>query len=75
MQSVLDEMGAEPGSTVMTPQGEFVVARPEAVYLYTAEGRGPCFVFSGVTDARIQIFLGLRDALVYLACRHVALPA
>lgn len=47
MQSVLDEMGAEAGSSTVNPQGEFVVARPEAIYLYTAEGRGPCFVFDG----------------------------
>lgn len=47
LQSVLDEMGAEPGCVAMNHQKELVVARPEAVYLYTVDGRGPCFVFDG----------------------------
>lgn len=47
LQSVLDEMGAEAGCTTMNQEGELVVARPEAVYLYTLDGRGPCFVFDG----------------------------
>lgn len=25
-----------------------MVARPEAVYFYSVDGRGPCFVFEGV---------------------------
>ena len=47
MQSVLDEMGADRDCTTLNPQGDLVVARPEAVYLYSVDGRGPCFVFEG----------------------------
>lgn len=46
-QSLLDEMGAEPDSTAQNAAGDLVVARPEAVYFYSADGRGPCFVFEG----------------------------
>ena len=46
-KSVLDEMGGEPGSITQSNTGELVVARPEAAYLYSADGRGPCFVFDG----------------------------
>ena len=44
---MLDEIGADSGSTTVNPQGELVVARPEAIYLYSTDGRGPCFVFEG----------------------------
>ena len=47
MQSVLDEMGADRDCTTLNPQGDLVVARPEAVYFYSVDGRGPCFVFEG----------------------------
>ena len=46
-QSVLDEMGADRDCTTLNPQGDLVVARPEAVYFYSIDGRGPCFVFEG----------------------------
>ena len=47
MQSVLDVMGGEAGTTTMSEGGELLVARDEAVFLYTLDGRGPCFVFEG----------------------------
>ena len=47
VQSVLDEMGADRDCTTLNPQGDLVVARPEAVYFYSVDGRGPCFVFEG----------------------------
>lgn len=47
VQAVLDEMGAEAGCTVVNHEGDLVVGRPEAVYFYTTDGRGPCFVFEG----------------------------
>ena len=47
VQSVLDEMGADRDCTTLNPQGDLVVARPEAVYFYSIDGRGPCFVFEG----------------------------
>ena len=47
LQAVLDEMGAPPGCTTTNQEGELVVGRPEAVYFYSPDGRGPCFVFEG----------------------------
>jgi len=47
-QSLLDEMGADKDCTTLNPQGDLVVARPEAVYFYSVDGRGPCFVFEGM---------------------------
>ena len=47
VQSVLDEMGADRDCTTLNPQGDLVVARPEAMYFYSVDGRGPCFVFEG----------------------------
>ena len=46
-QSLLDEMGADKDCTTLNPEGDLVVARPEAVYFYSVDGRGPCFVFEG----------------------------
>ena len=40
-------MGADRDCTILNPQGDLVVARPEAVYFYSVDGRGPCFVFEG----------------------------
>ena len=45
---VLDELGAVSGAACLSSTNEFVVARQEAVYLYTMDGRGPCFVFDGL---------------------------
>ena len=47
LQVVLDELGAAPGCCTESPQGDLVVARPEAVYFYSPDGRGPCFVVDG----------------------------
>ncbi|KAK9842420.1 hypothetical protein WJX84_001767 [Apatococcus fuscideae] len=44
---VLDEAGAAPGCSTLDSEGELVVGRPEAVYFYSPDGRGPCFVFEG----------------------------
>ncbi|BDA46644.1 Vacuolar protein sorting-associated protein 11 homolog [Coccomyxa sp. Obi] len=46
-KSLLDEMGADQDSTTQNSSGDLVVARPEAVYFYSVDGRGPCFVFEG----------------------------
>lgn len=45
--TVLDELGAVSGCACINNKNQFVVARSEAVYLYTMDGRGPCFVFDG----------------------------
>lgn len=47
LQVVLDEAGAAPGCSTLDSEGELVVGRPEAVYFYSPDGRGPCFVFEG----------------------------
>ena len=47
MQVVLDEAGAAPGCSTLDSEGELVVGRSEAVYFYSPDGRGPCFVFEG----------------------------
>eukprot|EP00884_Botryococcus_braunii_P005454 jgi/Botrbrau1/1490/Bobra.178_3s0045.1 len=44
---VLDEMGADADSTLMSPDGELLVSRPEAIYLYKTDSRGSCYVFQG----------------------------
>ena len=43
-------MGAELDSTAQNAAEDLVVARPEAVYFYSVDGRGPCFVFEGAID-------------------------
>ena len=48
VQVVLDELGAAPGCCTESAQGDLVVGRPEAVYFYSPDGRGPCFVIEGV---------------------------
>lgn len=48
VQTVLDEMGASAGCTTLNQDQELVVGRPEAVYFYTPDGRGPCFVLEGL---------------------------
>mmetsp|Transcript_31850 Transcript_31850/g.83140 ORF Transcript_31850/g.83140 Transcript_31850/m.83140 type:complete len:1035 (-) Transcript_31850:100-3204(-) len=47
-EEVLDEVGCDPGCAVVTDKGELVIARDEAIYMYMAEGRGPCFAFESV---------------------------
>ncbi|KAJ1940950.1 Vacuolar protein sorting-associated protein 11, partial [Linderina macrospora] len=43
--NVLEERGCGIGCSMVNSQRELVVARDEAIYFYTAEGRGPCFAF------------------------------
>lgn len=44
-QLVLDAHGCAPQCAALSSEGEFVVARQDAVYFYHPEGRGSCFVF------------------------------
>ncbi len=46
-QVVLDEIGADTGCAVPSGARELAVARPEAIYFYSPDGRGPCYVFEG----------------------------
>lgn len=43
---MLDEAGASEGSTFVKENGQLLVARPQALYFYTVEGRGACFAFN-----------------------------
>lgn len=46
MQSILDENGAVEGAVLVRNDGQLLVARPQALYFYTVEGRGACFAFN-----------------------------
>ncbi|KAI8320405.1 hypothetical protein GQ54DRAFT_305536 [Martensiomyces pterosporus] len=43
--NVLEERGCGIGCSLVNSERELIVARDEAVYFYTVEGRGPCFAF------------------------------
>ncbi|KAH6781017.1 vacuolar protein sorting 11 [Perilla frutescens var. hirtella] len=42
----LDHIGSETAS-VMNDRSELIIGRPEAVYFYEVDGRGPCWAFEG----------------------------
>ncbi|XP_026290082.1 vacuolar protein sorting-associated protein 11 homolog [Frankliniella occidentalis] len=47
----LDKEGCERNcstSTESTHDGQFMIGREDAVYCYTADGRGPCYAFKGI---------------------------
>lgn len=41
----LDQIGSE--TVAMTDRSELIIGRPEAVYFYEVDGRGPCWAFEG----------------------------
>ncbi|KAJ2023019.1 Vacuolar protein sorting-associated protein 11 [Coemansia sp. S85] len=43
--SILEERGCGIGCSLVNDEDELIVARDEAIYVYTTEGRGPCFAF------------------------------
>ncbi|KAF3778686.1 Vacuolar protein-sorting-associated protein [Nymphaea thermarum] len=43
----LDQIGCHANSVTMSNQQELVIGRPEAVYFYEVDGRGPCRAFEG----------------------------
>lgn len=43
---MLDETGAGDGGILIGDDGQLLVARPQALYFYTVEGRGACFAFN-----------------------------
>eukprot|EP00026_Physarum_polycephalum_P001684 Phypoly_transcript_01686.p1 GENE.Phypoly_transcript_01686~~Phypoly_transcript_01686.p1 ORF type:complete len:1051 (+),score=172.81 Phypoly_transcript_01686:443-3154(+) len=46
---VVDDQGCDdPGCVVMSDEQDLIIGRPEAVYFYGVEGRGPCFGFEGI---------------------------
>lgn len=44
---MLDEAGCSPGCGACDGAGRLALARREAVYVYTPDGRGPCFAMEG----------------------------
>ena len=55
LQTKLDDAGCAPGCSAVDESKNLVVARPDAVYFYSTDGRGPCFVHDG---ARRRVTLG-----------------
>ncbi|ERN12390.1 vacuolar protein-sorting-associated protein 11 homolog isoform X1 [Amborella trichopoda] len=46
-KQTLDQIGCEANSVTMSDRQELVIGRPEAVYFYEVDGRGPCWAFEG----------------------------
>lgn len=42
-----DDLGCPQRCAILTDRHEMALCRPEAVYVYRADGRGPCFVLGG----------------------------
>ncbi|CAD6232599.1 GSCOCG00006969001-RA-CDS [Cotesia congregata] len=50
VKTVLDNMGCAPGCSVLAETNQdshFMIARNDAVYCYTLDGRGPCYAIEG----------------------------
>ncbi|GAB2285198.1 Vacuolar protein sorting-associated protein 11 [Dionaea muscipula] len=43
----LDQIGGHVNSVAMSDRSELIIGRPEAVYFYEDDGRGPCWAFEG----------------------------
>ncbi|CAN1121102.1 Vacuolar protein-sorting-associated protein 11 homolog [Linum perenne] len=43
----LDQIGSTINSVAMSDRSELIIGRPEAVYFYEVDGRGPCWAFEG----------------------------
>ncbi|XP_010532982.1 PREDICTED: vacuolar protein-sorting-associated protein 11 homolog [Tarenaya hassleriana] len=43
----LDQIGSSVYSVTMSDRLELIIGRPEAVYFYEVDGRGPCWAFEG----------------------------
>lgn len=43
----LDNIGCSTNSVAMSDRLELIIGRPEAVYFYEVDGRGPCWAFEG----------------------------
>ncbi|KAJ1657403.1 Vacuolar protein sorting-associated protein 11 [Dispira simplex] len=62
IKSVLDQEGCALHNCFVNNRSELIVAREEAIYFYTSEGRGPCFAFEG-TKLSMQ---GFKDYVILL---------
>lgn len=47
MATVLDDVGAGLGCSAMLANGEMVLAKDEAIFVYGAEGRGQSYFYEG----------------------------
>uniref|UniRef100_A0A2P2J857 Vacuolar protein sorting-associated protein 11 homolog n=1 Tax=Rhizophora mucronata TaxID=61149 RepID=A0A2P2J857_RHIMU len=46
-RQTLDQIGCNVNSVAMSDRSELIIGRPEAVYFYEVDGRGPCWAFEG----------------------------
>ncbi|XP_021845729.1 vacuolar protein-sorting-associated protein 11 homolog [Spinacia oleracea] len=46
-RQTLDQIGCDTKSVAMSDRSELIIGRPEAVYFYEDDGRGPCWAFEG----------------------------
>ncbi|XP_068634099.1 vacuolar protein-sorting-associated protein 11 homolog [Aristolochia californica] len=46
-RQTLDHIGCDVNSVAMSDRSELIIGRPEAVYFYEVDGRGPCWAFEG----------------------------
>ncbi|KAF5453803.1 hypothetical protein F2P56_023522 [Juglans regia] len=46
-RQTLDHIGSNVNSVTMSDRSELIIGRPEAVYFYEIDGRGPCWAFEG----------------------------
>lgn len=46
-RQTLDQIGSSVTSVAMSDRAEFIIGRPEAIYFYEVDGRGPCWAFEG----------------------------
>nr|XP_043629208.1 vacuolar protein-sorting-associated protein 11 homolog [Erigeron canadensis] len=46
-RQTLDQIGSNANSVAMNDRLELIIGRPEAVYFYETDGRGPCWAFEG----------------------------
>lgn len=46
-RQTLDQIGCNFNSVTMSDRLELIIGRPEAVYFYEVDGRGPCWAFEG----------------------------
>lgn len=46
-RQTLDQIGCNVNGVTLSDHSELIVGRPEAVYFYEVDGRGPCWAFEG----------------------------
>ncbi|KAA8526594.1 hypothetical protein F0562_008203 [Nyssa sinensis] len=46
-RQTLDQIGCNANCVAMSDRSEMIIGRPEAVYFYEVDGRGPCWAFEG----------------------------